>query len=111
MSADDSPEQYRPLRIYSEIAFGVGWLIIGLGTIAALVGMVWAIRTNDPLGLDRLVLALIPVGVLLACGVIGLRLLAYSELIHVFIDIEENGRLTASRLSDVVDRWEGAADE
>ena len=103
-------ERYRPLRLYSGIAFAVGWLIIVLGIIGAIAGIVMAVISDDRLGLDRPVLVLASVGIVLLLGLAGLRLLAFSDLIFLFIDLEENTRHAASRLSDIMEQTEDKKD-
>ena len=112
MSATNSStkEPYGSLRLYSEISFGVGWLVIGLGILAAVIGVVLSIIDDPRLGLDRVMLAGAGFGILLILGFTGLRLLAYSDLIFVFIDLERNTRRTASRLLDLLDEA-GGVDE
>ena len=96
-------ERYGSLRLYSGVAFAFGWIIIGLGVVAAVAGVVLAVIDDDRLGLGAPVLLLTSVGILMFFGLVGLRLLAYSDLILVFIDVEENTRLAASRLLDAID--------
>jgi len=104
-NADREPKEfYGSLRLYSTIAFAVGWLIIGLGLLATIVGVVMAVTDDDLLGLDRPILILASVGALVFVGLIGLGLLAIADLIYVFIDIEHNTRRTAARLLDVLEK-------
>lgn len=113
MTANNPPltEQYRSLRLYSWLAFGMGWLVITLGIVAAAVGIVMAIQRNDFLGLARPELIALAVGVVLGSSAAGVRLLAYSDLIFVHIHIEENTRASARFLAEMLDRQHEIADE
>ena len=110
-TARESKERYGPLRFYSGIAYGFGLLIIGLGVIAAIVGIVLTVISDNSLGVDRPVLVLFSVGLLVLMGLAGLRLLAFSDLIIVFIDIEINTRRAASRLLDILESADDEGEE
>ena len=69
-----------------------------------------AIIDAESLGLDRVMLALGGFGILLILGFAGLRLLAYSDLIFLFIDLERNTERTSSRLLDLLEKAEGTTE-
>jgi hypothetical protein len=78
------------IKIYSSLKT-VAWLISALGyivLIAGLVGLITFGQQNTYIGL----------GILLASIVTALPLFAFSNLIHVFIDIEYNTRMTSETI-------------
>ena len=77
-------QKYGALRILSSVNAFVGYVILVIGGISSLV-MIFSIKGGFLAGLP----------LLLACVFFGITLIAFGELIHVFIDIESNTRNAA----------------
>lgn len=84
--------KYPALRTLSGILTFIAWLIAVLTVIAVVI-----LITNSHSSYDGGYSAFYTFGVLAIGAISFITLLAYSELIKVFIDIEENTRRTANK--------------
>jgi hypothetical protein len=98
-------EKYRALRIISGVYKFMGGFVIIVGSLFAVVTAISGSYTYNVYtgAIERGGINLIPalsleVGVLLA----GVGLLAFSQLLQLLIDLEENTRLSAESQSDQV---------
>ena len=82
--------RYASLPLISLIIKLMGYLALGFGAALFIVGVIAAIRSKGSVEIIGLFLVQ-----LLATVVAAVLLIAFSELIHVLLDIEENTRRSA----------------
>lgn len=100
------PQRYAALRVIAWIFRLAGWLFIALGVfiagLSAFAGTVGGIADRKPEGIGGLLLAaILSLGL---CFFIALLCFAASEMILVFLDLEENSRRGNRLLEMLADR-------
>ena len=96
--------RYPALRTYAGFLRILGGLVLGLGFGAALVSMfvvTLSADIDDTWARSAASIATLLVG-LAVSATVGIPLLASGDLLHVFMNIEENGRVSALNLRDIM---------
>jgi hypothetical protein len=93
-----APHQYTALRTVGSVYYVLGWVVLIGGALFALgAGIIIGARVDA--GGGAIILGLITfLGGSMLSAIIGLPLLAFSNLVALLVDIEENTRAAALRL-------------
>lgn len=81
--------RYGALTVISGIQKIAGWLIIGIGFFIGII----ALFSKEPIGFL----------IIIGAGICGIFLIAFSEFIHLMIDIEDNTRRASSRYNSQIE--------
>lgn len=90
-------KRYRALRIIGVVARIAAWIVLVLGFVVAFIaGIILAIQAGGVAALAALIGTWVAGAIFVIVS--SLLLFAFSELIYISIDIEQNTRATAEQL-------------